>query len=57
VGSLEGRKVGHFPDMASEDDPAKARIVRIVNQHDPAKSALPERVSAWRIAKLAGTFE
>jgi len=47
LGSL---KVGHLLYVPFEDHPAKARVVRIVDQGDAAKPVLPEQVPTWRIA-------
>ena len=43
-------KVGHLLHVPFEDHPAKARVVRIVDQDNAAKPVLPEQVPTRRIA-------
>ena len=43
-------KVGHLLHVPLEDHPAKAGIIRIVDQHNAAKSVAPEQIPARGVA-------
>jgi len=49
-GALGRLEVGHLLHVPPEDYPAKAGIIRIVDQHNAAKSVAPEQIPARGVA-------
>ena len=46
-------QVGHFGDVAVQNDAAEAGIIRVVDVDDATKRVFPEKLSPGRRAKLA----
>lgn len=53
-GSLGRCEIGHFLHVPLQHDPAKARVVGIIDEHDAAESVAPEHVPSRGSAQLAG---